>query len=72
MNCRVACWLAIGILTLVTLTRVSAQDDAGLKPGDPAPAFTLPGSDGKTYRLADFVGKQPIVLAWFPKVFAKL
>lgn len=40
-----------------------------LKVGDPAPNFELPGSDGKTYRLADFKGKQAVVLAWFPKVF---
>jgi thioredoxin-dependent peroxiredoxin len=42
---------------------------AELKPGDAAPDFSLPGSDGKTYRLADFRGKQAVVLAWFPKAF---
>jgi peroxiredoxin Q/BCP len=30
---------------------------------------SLPGSDGKTWRLADLVGKQAVVLAWFPKAF---
>jgi len=39
-----------------------------LKVGDPAPAFALPGSDGKTHRLSDFKGKT-VVLAWFPKAF---
>lgn len=39
-----------------------------LKVGDKAPDFTLPGSDGKTYSLADFKGKT-VVLAWFPKAF---
>jgi peroxiredoxin Q/BCP len=39
-----------------------------LKVGDQAPAFTLPGSDGKTYSLADLKGRT-IVLAWFPKAF---
>jgi len=42
---------------------------AELKPGDEAPAFSLPGSDGKTHRLQDFKGKQIVVLAWFPKAF---
>jgi peroxiredoxin Q/BCP len=42
---------------------------AELKPGDEAPAFSLPGSDGKTYSLKDFKGKQVVVLAWFPKAF---
>ena len=37
--------------------------------GEEAPAFTLPGSDGKIYSLADYRGKQVVVLAWFPKAF---
>ena len=40
-----------------------------LKPGDAAPDFSLPGSDGKTYKLSDFKGKQAVVVAWFPKAF---
>ena len=40
-----------------------------LEAGDPAPEFSLAGSDGKTYRLADFKGKRAVVLAWFPKAF---
>jgi peroxiredoxin Q/BCP len=43
--------------------------DAELKVGDKAPDFTLPGSDGKTYKLSDFKGKQAVVIAWFPKAF---
>lgn len=35
--------------------------------GDAAPDFSLPGSDGKTYKLADFRGRKGVVLAWFPK-----
>ena len=41
---------------------------AELKVGDLAPAFDLPGSDGKTHRLSDYKGKA-VVLAWFPKAF---
>lgn len=39
-----------------------------LKPGDPAPDFSLVGSDGHTYRLKD-LGGRPVVIAWFPKAF---
>lgn len=39
-----------------------------LGPGDPAPAFALPGSDGQTHSLADYRGRT-VVLAWFPKAF---
>ncbi len=42
---------------------------AELKVGDMAPDFSLQGTDGKTYKLADFKGKQAVVLAWFPKAF---
>ncbi len=54
-------------LTLAALP-VAAGD---LKVGDMAPNFTLKASDGKTYSLADFRGKQAIVLAWFPKAFTQ-
>jgi cytochrome oxidase Cu insertion factor (SCO1/SenC/PrrC family) len=44
------------------------QYSADLKIGDPAPPFSLPGSDGKTHSLADYKGRT-VVLAWFPKAF---
>jgi thioredoxin-dependent peroxiredoxin len=40
-----------------------------LKVGDDAPNFEMKGSDGKTYKLSDFKGKKPVVIAWFPKAF---
>jgi len=40
---------------------------ADLQVGDPAPDFQLQATDGKAYTLADFKGKQAVVLAWFPK-----
>lgn len=48
---------------------LAARAGEELKVGDTAPAFSLKGSDGKTYRLEDFGGKQVVVLAWFPKAF---
>jgi hypothetical protein len=44
------------------------QYSADLKVGDVAPAFSLPGSDGKTHKLSDYRGKT-VVLAWFVKAF---
>jgi peroxiredoxin Q/BCP len=35
--------------------------------GEMAPDFSLIGSDGRTYRLSDFRGKQAVVLTWFAK-----
>ena len=45
------------------------QRSVELKAGDPAPPFTLAGSDGRTYRLSEYRGKQVVVLAWFAKAF---
>lgn len=42
-----------------------------LEVGDPAPDFSLPATDGKTYSLSQFRGKQAVVLAWFPKAFTR-
>ncbi|ROT45638.1 peroxiredoxin [Pusillimonas sp. NJUB218] len=42
---------------------------AALEVGDMAPDFRLPASDGKTYQLSDYRGKQAVVLAWFPKAY---
>lgn len=46
-----------------------ASSAFALEVGEKAPHFTLQGSDGKTYSLADFAGKRGFVLAWFPKAF---
>jgi len=48
---------------------VGAARAADLAPGAKAPDFSLQGSDGRGYALADFVGRQGVVLAWFPKAF---
>ena len=40
-----------------------------LEPGDAAPGFALIGSDGLTHRLADYRGREAVVVAWFPKAF---
>ena len=40
-----------------------------LKVGDPAPDFTLPATDGKTYSLSKELRGKWVVIAWFPKAF---
>ena len=57
------------ILTLMAGFLTGLLGAADLKVGDAAPDFALTGSDGKTYKLSDFKGKQAVVIAWFPKAF---
>ncbi len=70
MQARSVPWLLAGWLSLALFPfSARCQETKELKPGDKAPEFELPGSDGKTYKLADFKDKQAVVLAWFPKAF---
>lgn len=58
-------------LTVVVgvVLQLSCGPVVALKPGDSAPEFSLPGSDGQTHRLSDHRAKRAVVLAWFPKAF---
>ena len=58
--------LSIALVAFGALVTFAMADD--LKVGDPAPDFSLPGTDGKTHALKDLKGKW-VVLAWFPKAF---
>jgi peroxiredoxin Q/BCP len=42
-----------------------------LEVGDVAPDFTLEATDGKTYTLSQFKGKEAVIIAWFPKAFTR-
>ncbi len=68
--------LSFCVVAALSASTVSAQGQApepqysaNLKVGDVAPAFSLPGSDGKVHSLSDYKGKT-VVLAWFPKAFS--
>jgi peroxiredoxin len=37
-----------------------------LKVGDKAPDWEMKGSDGKTYKLSKYKGKQAVVVSWYP------
>ncbi|MBC52366.1 MAG: peroxiredoxin [Gammaproteobacteria bacterium] len=56
--------VTVGVCALALTSLAGA-----LEVGDKAPDFELQASDGNTYRLSDFVGTQPVVLAFFPAAF---
>ena len=71
MNTRrgLAAILAAGAVCVGLGSTVVSAGTSDVAIGAQAPNFELPGSDGSTYQLADFRGKQVVVLAWFPKAF---
>jgi cytochrome oxidase Cu insertion factor (SCO1/SenC/PrrC family) len=54
-------------LSEVPLAEVPLIEVPGV--GDPAPDFTLIGSDGVEYTLSQFKDEKPVVIAFFPKAF---
>lgn len=56
------------MLSLVLLL-AAADPPLRLGTGEIAPDFSLPASNGKTVKLADYRGKKTVVLAFFPKAF---
>ena len=61
--------LALTFVSALLASGVTMSHAAELNVGDAAPAFSLTGSDGKVYKLADFKDKQAVVIAWYPKAF---
>lgn len=41
----------------------------GLQPGKKAPDFELPDQDGKPFRLSEHLGKDPLVVFFYPRDF---
>jgi peroxiredoxin Q/BCP len=66
---RVSPKTTVSILLAARLAMAVAAA-GGLKVGDAAPQFSLQGSDGKQYTLANYKGKQAVVLAWYAKAFS--
>ena len=56
-------------MAMVACAGLVAQDAVPLKVGDVAPNFTLSGTMGAKVTLADYKGKNPVVLAFFPAAF---
>jgi thioredoxin-dependent peroxiredoxin len=61
----------IGLLCGIGLSLASVAGAAEPQVGDMAPDFTLAATDGKTYTLSQFRGRQAVVVAWFPAAFTQ-
>ena len=59
------------LLVLCCLLCAGSALAGELSVGDPAPDFTLPASDGKSYTLSDYRDRQAVVIAWFPRAYTR-
>jgi peroxiredoxin Q/BCP len=57
------------LLAAIVLWLPSVATAADPEVGAAAPDFEFQGVEGAVYRLADYVGKRAVVLAWFPRAF---
>ena len=53
-------------------SQVQAEQPPRPKAGDPAPAFTLTDQHGQTVSLADFRGRQAVLLVFYPWAFSRV
>jgi len=58
-----------GMMLVTGILVAMAAGATHLKVGDKAPDFTLPASTGGQISLSQFLGKQTVVLAFFPAAF---
>jgi peroxiredoxin Q/BCP len=59
----------LGILAGVAMSLLLTTHASALEVGQTAPDFTLQGSDGKPVKLADLLGKGPVVIFTFIQAF---
>ena len=68
MRVQILSWLLIALPVTLSLS-LPGLAIAAPEIGDPAPDFSLQGSDGNTYSLEKLMGNRGIVIAFFPKAF---
>jgi peroxiredoxin Q/BCP len=59
----------MSVVIPLVLLLAAAETAVRPGPGDVAPDFSLPASNGKTVKLADYRGQKTVVLAFYPKAF---
>jgi hypothetical protein len=63
--------LALAALLNMALLGLGASHVLALQVGDKAPGFSLPGTTAEAIKLADYVGKKPVVLFFYFAAFSQ-
>ncbi len=57
------------LMLVIFFNSVLSMNTFSLEVGDKAPDFSLEATDGNTYSLRQFLNKEAVVIAWYPKAF---
>ena len=57
------------LMLVLFFNSVLSMNIFSLEVGDKAPDFLLEATDGNTYSLQQFLNKEAVVIAWYPKAF---
>ncbi len=66
-------WQRLVVAALLTgvILSMGASHALALQVGDKAPEFTLPGTTAEEIKLADYVGKKPVVVFFYIGAFTR-
>jgi len=62
----------MAVLLSSALLGLGARDVLALEVGDKAPDFSLPATTAEAIKLADYVGKKPVVVFFYVNAFSGL
>ena len=70
---RISRWqrLVVAVLLSAVILSIGVSHALALQVGDKAPDFTLPGTTAEEIKLADYVGKKPVVLFFYIGAFTR-
>jgi peroxiredoxin Q/BCP len=63
--------LLVAVLLSSILLGISASQTLALQVGDKAPDFTLAGTTAEEFKLADYLGKKPVVVFFYIGAFTR-
>ena len=63
--------LVVAVLLSSAVLCMGASHVLALQVGDKAPDFTLPGTTAEEIKLADYVGKKPVVVFFYIGAFTR-
>jgi thioredoxin-dependent peroxiredoxin len=63
--------LVVAVLLSGVILSLGASHALALQVGDKAPDFTLPGTTAEEIKLADYVGKKPVVVFFYIGAFTR-